>query len=286
MKDTPKGMRFSHLYLRQPELLPDSKRMRRRIGTLIGTLGDHRYLSRFGDYVESEHGISVVNAAHSSYWPGIVEKFDLRDVLDLVTSAYKFLSDLDYPREVTRRRNFIDQCRRIFHEEQVSYRVDDEGGVHFAVDAAFEETRVSTILALSSARYTSVRALYEQAFSHMDVSPPDGKAALRASFHATECIFRLMFANSHQLSASEVQKHLEPLVNRLYEGQKPAVNLAQKLVASLKDWIDGAHFYRHEPGSEEPAQPPIELAIYMLSQAGGHIRWLAKLDEMNRQPRN
>jgi len=44
------------------------------------------------------------------------------------------------------------------------------------------------------------------------------------------------------------------------------------------DWIEAAHFYRHEPGMEEPAQPPLELAIELVSVGAAFIRRLAGLD--------
>ncbi|MGA6113350.1 hypothetical protein [Agrobacterium radiobacter] len=283
MTTLPEGKRFSHVYLQRSELLPDSPRMRRRLGTLISSLGGNDFLKRLGNDIEREHGIQVVNAYFKENWPGIIGKFELRDVLDVVTTVHNNITELDRQRMQQRRTNFINGCRRIFEEEQVRYSIDDKGGVHFTVDAEFESVRTSTILAIAADRYNAVRSLYEEAFKHLDRNPPDGKSAIRYAFNSNECLFRLIFPNSHQFSSSEVQKHLDPLVNRIYSDQKPSINLAQKLVASLKDWIDGAHFYRHEPGTEEPAQPPLELAIYMLSGAGGHIRWLAKLDEMNRQ---
>lgn len=285
MADAPEGRRFSHVYLRGTELLPDSQRMRNRLAHHIANTGDSDFRQRVGKLLEQEHGVSLggSNPYWPESWPQIIKKLDLRDVLDIVTTTYGTISHYDPQEARARRTKFINGSRRIFLEEEMRYRIDDKGGVHFAVDVAFEATRTSTIQAISSDRYNSVRALYEQAFVHLDNTPPDGKASLRSAFFATEGLFRLMFENSPQFSSAEVARHLEPLVNRLYAGQKPAVNLAQKLVSSLKDWIDGAHFYRHEPGTEEPAQPPLELAIYMLSEAGGHIRWLAKLDEMSRQ---
>ena len=50
------------------------------------------------------------------------------------------------------------------------------------------------------------------------------------------------------------------------------------MLASLKDWVDAAHFYRHEPGTEEVAQPPLPLAVYLVSIGASHLRWLAELD--------
>ncbi|PLU12404.1 hypothetical protein BMJ30_27740 [Sinorhizobium medicae] len=281
MSDAAEGKRFSQLYLRSQELLPDSQRMRNRLAIAITELDED--LSRLGKRIEKEHGVLIGECRYDFKWPPILKKLELRDVLDAITTIYNTITHHSELEKAKRRGRFLMSCRRIFAEEQVRYRIDDRGGVHFTVDQQFESTRVSTIASLSSNRYNGVRSLYEDAFVALDRTPPDGKAALRSAFFAAESLFRLMFPAAHQFSAGEVQKHLEPLVNRLYADEKPAIYLAQKLVASLRDWIDGAHFYRHEPGAEEPAQPPLELAIYMLSEAGGHLRWLAKLDAIRGQ---
>ncbi|MGO7297398.1 hypothetical protein ACC677_08635 [Rhizobium ruizarguesonis] len=281
MTDQPEGQRFSQVYLRRSDLLSDSERMRNRIAVAIVEIGDHTDdLRNFGQRIGREQGVMLGPTNYAHHWQPILKAMDIRDVLDSITSIYNSISGYDGARQTQRRKLFLENCRRIFDEEQVRYRIDDKGGVHFAVDQEFEAARISTIIGLGASRYNGVRALYDEAFAALDRTPPDGKAALRSAFFATESLFRLIFPTAHQLSSSEVQKHLEPLVHRLYANQKPAINLAQKLVASLRDWIDGAHFYRHEPGDEEPAQPPLELAIYMVSEAGGHLRWLAKLDAM------
>ncbi|MGR9503845.1 hypothetical protein [Rhizobium leguminosarum] len=281
MADQPEGIRFSQVYLRRADLLADSTRMRNRIAVAIAEAGESSEdLRKFGQRIQSEQGILIGRSSYPYEWPPILKAMDIRDVLDSITTIYNSISGYNGAIQAQRRKAFLDHCRRILSEEQVRYQIDDKGGVHFAVDQEFEAVRISTISGLGASRYNGVRALYDEAFAALDRTPPDGKAALRSAFFATESLFRLIFPSSHQLSSGEIQKHLEPLVNRVYANQKPAINLAQKLVASLKDWIDGAHFYRHEPGDEEPAQPPLELAIYMVSEAGGHLRWLAKLDAM------
>ncbi|MBB3523045.1 hypothetical protein [Rhizobium sp. BK456] len=278
--DLPEGKRFSQVYMRRTDLLPDSPRMRNRLAVVITEIGNNDDLENFGRRIEREQGIMLGQTRYSYQWPPIFKAMDVRDVLDSITTIHDSISGYEYSRAAQKRKAFLDNCRRIFAEEQVRYRIDDQGGVHLAVDEEFEAARIATISGLGAPRYNGVRSLYDEAFIALDRTPPDGKAALRSAFFATESLFRLIFPPAHQLSSSEIQKHLEPLVSRLYANQKPAINLAQKLVASLKDWIDGAHFYRHEPGAEEPAQPPLELAIYMVSEAGGHLRWLAKLDAM------
>ncbi|MEF2546977.1 hypothetical protein VQ045_07390 [Aurantimonas sp. E1-2-R+4] len=228
--------------------------------------------------MNSELGLQLEGYAYASAWTRIMQSIELRDVLDSVTIRYQCLDHYDSEALEKIRGEFLDEARRIFREEQVRYRIDDEGGVHFAQDSEFERMRVSTIATLKDARFDGVRAAFDAAFLYLDQQPVDGKGGLRSAFFASEALFRLMFPSAHQLSGSEVRKHLQPLIDSVYGSQKPAVHMAQKQLQSFVDWIDGAHFYRHEPGTEDPAQPPLELAIFMISQAGSFIRWLAHLD--------
>ena len=108
-------------------------------------------------------------------------------------------------------------------------------------------------------------------------APPDGKRAIRAVFSSAEGLFRLMFPNSPRLTAGEVQKH-EPLLQQLHAKDQKAKGAASKLLHSFKGWIDAAHFYRHEAGQEEPAQPPLTLTVQMVSVGASFVRWLAELD--------
>lgn len=279
--ERPAGQRFSQVYLSSPDLLSDSKRMRRRLGELIGTT----YLRDFSGLVPYELGISfdVDDAQYPSFWPTFCEKAQLRNVLDVITLRYQNfgLSYYDSTGEMTEeaQKLFLNEARRIFREEQVHYVIDDKGGVHFSVDAEFANVRASTIAALSSARYNGARQSFEDAHKALDKMPPDGKAAIRATFFAAEGLFRLMFSSAPQLNGSEVTKHLKPLVDSFYATERPALHVAQKQLAAFREWIDGAHFYRHEPGTPEPAQPPIDLAVYIVSQGASHIRWLAQVDK-------
>jgi hypothetical protein len=250
--------------------------MRRRLGHLYAQFR----LDGFGDVIARELGVPIdsSDSRYGFYWPPFLAKAELRDVLDSITIRYDNLRVGHYDETGVDTRNakakFLTEARRIFAEEKVRYRIDDQGGVHFTVDGEFERSRVATLSELGQSRYSGVRELFESAFTAMDSTP----AAIRAIFFAVESLFRLMFPNSAQLNSGEVTKQLKPRIDAIYADQKPAVYVAQKQLAALQDWIDGAHFYRHEPGTEDPAQPPLDLAIYMVSQGAAHIRWLARLD--------
>ena len=107
---------------------------------------------------------------------------------------------------------------------------------------------------------------------------PDGKAAISGTFRAAEGLFRLMFEKSPRLTAPEAQLRLEPLLQRAYATDNAAKGAASKLLNAFKDWIDAAHFYRHEPGQQDPVQPPLTLAVQMVSIGASFIRWLSELE--------
>jgi hypothetical protein len=108
-------------------------------------------------------------------------------------------------------------------------------------------------------------------------APSDGKAAIRGVFSAAEGIVRLISPNAPRLAADQVDG-LAPLLQRSYAQDETARRSAAKMLNSLKDWVDAAHFYRHEQGAEEVAQPPLRLAVYIVSTGASHVRWLAELD--------
>jgi len=271
------GRRFSQVYLRRADLQQDSVRMRNRLGAVLH--GWEKRGFRISDLVEQELGIRLGYTRTEYEWTKVIREMELRDVLDTVTVACFAMKQQARSSPGDYIRQFVAAVSRIFSEEQVGYRVDPLGGVHYAVDQEFESGRVATITALGQARYNGVRSLYEDAFAALDGETPDGKSAIRHGFFAVESLFRLMFPRAQQLGTGDVQTHLSPVVDRVYSDQRPALMVAQKRVAAFRSWIEAAHFYRHEPGSEEPAQPPLELAVYLLSDAGAHLRWLAFLDQ-------
>jgi len=251
--------------------------MRNRLGAVLH--GWEKRGFRISDLVEQELGIRLGYTRTEYEWTKVIREMELRDVLDTVTVACFAMKQQARSSPGDYIRQFVAAVSRIFSEEQVGYRVDPLGGVHYAVDQEFESGRVATITALGQARYNGVRSLYEDAFAALDGETPDGKSAIRHGFFAVESLFRLMFPRAQQLGTGDVQTHLSPVVDRVYSDQRPALMVAQKRVAAFRSWIEAAHFYRHEPGSEEPAQPPLELAVYLLSDAGAHLRWLAFLDQ-------
>ncbi len=174
---------------------------------------------------------------------------------------------------------WLAQVGRIFQEENVYYRVDTDGVVHFAVDEEFERARLASLAVLLASRYANVLFAYERTYHELDKTPPDGKEAIRATFSALEGLFKLMFDKAIRLGSKEIDAYLKPYVGQRYAGQTAALHAAQKLVGAFKEWVTGAHFYRHEQGQQEVAQPPLGLAIATVGAGAAFLRWLAELDQ-------
>lgn len=269
-----KGQRFSHNYIARGEPATDSERMRRRLQANLPEMVD------IAPFLERKLGVAVGARYYSNRGAvGVDTDFfvscQLRDALDAITLIYQFLC---YEREQTVANRWRDEVTGVFKEENVRYRLDDECGVHFHVDSAFEGTLAASIAALDGPRYANALHRFEQAMGSMDATPPDLKTSIWSTFAAAEGLFKVMFKEATRLTASDAERYLGPVVGRIYKEDITAVRAGQKMLASLKDWIDACHFYRHEQGIEEPVQPPISAAILMISQGAGFIRWLAELD--------
>jgi hypothetical protein len=223
-------------------------------------------------HVRRELGIDV---AYHVYWPDFVEKMQLRDVLDLVTIAFRQLRAANCSSE-----NWLRNIQRIFQEENVAYRVDALGGVHFYVDEEFARNRADAIAALGPARYANALHAFEGDMTELRQIPPNGKGAIRGVFGAAEAVFKLILPNMPRLGAAELDG-LAPLLQQVYHDDDTARRSAVKMLSSPKDWVDAAHFFRQEQGmADEVAQPPLGLAVHIFCAGAAHLRWLAELDAL------
>jgi hypothetical protein len=273
MSDTnrPVGERFTHLYMRG-EPMQDSKRMRRRLTELVRTLPLDNW--QYVTFLRAELGL---DQPWTTSMRDLVEWiFDLAssDFLDFITVTYRYLNN----GQATSAARWRSEVDRIFREENVHYGLDERAGVHFRYDQQFEENRGRAIAALTGSRYRSTLNEFEKGMDALAKAPPDGKMAVMHTFRAVEGLFRLMFARAPRLGGAEAGQHLEPVLQRIYSGDNVAKNAASKMLNAFKDWIDAAHFYRHEVGQEEPSEPPLGLVILITGQGASFLRWLAELD--------
>ena len=159
----------------------------------------------------------------------------------------------------------------------IHYRVDLKGGVHFRFDEEFARVTAAAISIFQKPRYANSLDAFNKALAAL-ARGPDGKGAIRSTFTAIEGLFALMFPEVRRLAAGEVSRP-RALIEKVYSGDRPAQETAKEMLQSLGDWIDAAHNYRHEEGRPDTvAQPPLTLAVYLVSAGAAHLRWLAELD--------
>jgi hypothetical protein len=274
MTDFPQGKRFSHVYLERGEPRADSARARRRISSTFLDIPSNAR-DGFSGLVERELGVELPSTGYGTHWSNYFASCELRDLLDTITLAYQHFSKSG---RTTVAASWLRDVNRVMQEENLRYTIDQQGGVHFAIDEEFARARAATISVLQTSRYKNVLNSFEQGETALGNIPPDGKGAVRATFASVEGLFRLMFPSAPRLTSSEIDRNLTASLQSMFAADPAAAGAAAKLLASFKDWVDAAHFYRHEPGREEIAQPPLTLAINLVSLGASYIRWLAEID--------
>lgn len=276
----PLGKRFSDVYRERGKPTADNERMRRRIASTFEKYGD-----KFEKHAERELGIPTPHSKSAS-WTKIVLTWDLEDVLNAITILIDYLTatSTSPSSKALVARTMVFQFNRIFEQENVSYRVDVQGGVHFLHDEEFVRNAQATITGLSAPRYVNSLDRFNSGMKSISGSAPDGKTGIRNVFEAAEGLFRLIVPRAPRLTADQVNL-LNPILQKRYAGDRTAGGAAAKLLACFKDWTESCHFYRHEPGQpDEIAQPPLELAIHLMSVGAAFIRLMLEIDEVPKSP--
>lgn len=285
------GKRFSHIYIGQDAPLKDSKKARFRLAKHLeascpkaGYQSGSRYKSpeRFRpakNAIEHELGIPFASKSTSGSrhdrWDWYFNRVTVVEMLDTITVVGNTLHS-EYEK-YDRKGAFLEKARRIFQEENLAYTIDDAGGVHPLVDATFSADYSSAVAGLSGERYAATL----EAVSNIDTAllqdVPDFRGAIRAAFAANENLFKLMYSVP-RLDSRTAGEKIGKSLQSIYDGHPTQQSASAKLLEAYKDWINAAHFYRHEEGVEEPSQPSEDLAILMVSQGLSFVRWLAGID--------
>lgn len=275
--DAPLGERFSLVYLRPEEEQSDSRRLRKRLTKLFEAAVEHEDVYNFGNLLERELGIDVLRYNGSFFIPwGAMCEWELRDVLCTITMVERYvhtrelrlghrpgtLSSAEYKSEVA----------RIFSQERAAYRLDEKGGVHPSVDVAYRAGVAAAIRGLGGQDLGAVRSYIEKADENL-LPIGDRRTAVRSAFDAAEETFKLIFRRATKLDKSTITQYLRPLLERSQES-RAARQAALSSCDALQGWASACHNYRHAEGEPEPAPPPEELAVALVSQGMSHVRWL------------
>lgn len=274
--ETPVGQRFSLVYLERAEPVQDSVRMRKRFATYYYQKCSESYGDKIIKAIHMDLGASVPMTSYSYNMHSYFSESELRDILDTVTVIWRELGGRSNQNAAIYWLAFVKQ---VFEEENLRYRVDAEGGVHFFVDEEFERSNVATIVALQNPPFNAVSNAFQQSLDYLNPGKQDTKAAVRSSFEAMETMLKLFAGNKKvsRLGPTEVGKILKPKVEEVYSSDPVAAMAAGEMIKGVSDWINAAQLYRHGQKVEEPANPPLELAVAFISQGASYLRWLANI---------
>jgi hypothetical protein len=88
---------------------------------------------------------------------------------------------------------WLQNIQSIFQEENVGYRLDRAGGVHFYVDEEFARNRAGVIAALGPVRYANALHAFEGGMAELNKVPPNGKGAIRGSLEGRKQFSNLSY---------------------------------------------------------------------------------------------
>lgn len=271
------GKRFSQVYIDKGTPSSDSVRMRKRISSgysnQFATDSNTREIVKL---IHQETGAEVPFIFSSFSLLKFFEECEIRDLLDSITIIFQYLHVAGWVEKGKKWHEFIS---RVFKEENVGYRLDGNGGVHFYIDEEFERNKSTLIACLTS--QPAVKESVERAYSFLDQDPQDTASAIRSIFEAVEILYKHVVnaEGKDRLNSMGVKSKLKPI---LFQQQPLANNqIALKAVDHLMDglcaWIEAGHMYRHGQKLQEPSPPPLDFAVVFLSQGSSYLRYLLPL---------
>jgi hypothetical protein len=275
----PLGPRFSQLYVERASPTADKPRLRFRIAAFFKN-EFYDYARLAGQEIESGIGTDHLFNGYASSVANYLRQCSAADFRDTITMIYRAIgrkhAEERYTSHLRKRSEWRDFCRDVFVEENVAFRVDDECVVRPFVDDEFTRAATSVLRGLDDARLSAVRAEAKKAISDLGGREPDFKGSVRAIFEAIEIYAKLAVTtcNVSRLNRNIVAEHLVPEIIRRAEFDGPAVEAAKELGESMVRWIQACHIYRHGQGVGEPAPPPPDVAIVLVSTGMSFLRWL------------
>lgn len=277
MPDVPRsmGMRFSRVYLDAPSRVTDNPRLRVRVSEFFyANFYDAGDLAR--KTLKSELGVPIPGNYETPAVRDFLQSCDLHDFLDSLTILWQVLDHIAGGRPEPSAA-WVAFVNRAMKETGVSFELDERGGVHPVVDAAFVASRQATLSGLEMAKHASAREHFEQAYAALDGASPNTGQAVREMHLSVEAAFRQRFPKASRIDVSEINNLLKPLVVKRLRG--PELEAAKLMLTSAGNFITAGHQFRHGSGEPEPSPPSMELTVWMLSQGTAFLRWLIAFSE-------
>lgn len=282
------GNRFSQIYKHDSKLYDASSRFRVRFFTYARKVFDNYSIA---EKIQEIIGVKINFYGTHYDIENFINSAPIKDILDLVTICYELLKDMknirnNYNPEIRHNRDkilqeklisFVNQC---FLEENLCYLADETGVVHFNPDEEFHCLKNTTLQGLQEKRYISVVHEFKKVYKSLDSGHT--KDAIGNLFKSIETLFRLLCKNDDikNLSSSAIAKHLPKIAEKAYQAEdKTTLSVVNQKIDEFKKWTDSAQPYRHGQATEAIDEPPLSLAILIISTGVSFLRWLAWLDQ-------
>lgn len=261
----PSGKRFTSVYRARGEPTDESPKFRRRLAHRLSEIDSNSFVSS----LRSETGYPISFSAGSSWWLEFIENLPLDELLDFLTISIEVLLSLRFNQEAVSFRTFV---TRAMNEENLTFEMDDFGGVHYRVDRAFQDQKRAALEALNDGDALAARKAFEGSQLALSSHPADTLSAVRLAFDAVENLFKIRFGTS-RLGAGEIKSKMNDLANG--EGAR-ASHAARRINSAFAEWVNACHQYRHAAGEPDPSPPPRWLAVAIVDGAATYIRYLRK----------
>lgn len=279
-QERPTGQRFTQVYLDPSPASTDSIKLRNRVG-------EHFYAEHYSfglkarSAILSELGCSMKSSTNVTHDVRVFFKeCALHDFLDALTVVYWALPERNGNHLVTYPRSkWLHFVRRALKQTNVSFDLDDNGGVHPRVDTAFVAGRQAALSGLELSKHRAARDHFEESYAALNGAAPRTGHAIREMHLALETVFKQHFQSASRLDVAEINKLLKPRVFDMQSG--PELEAAKLMLTSAGNFISAGHQFRHANGEPEPAPPSMDLTIWMLSQGTAFLRWLIAFVELD-----
>jgi len=203
--------RYSQLYIERGRPEADSERARIRLRAILMSIVPDNLWYPIRSNLEREIGVRISRIGDEAHKVSmIILESSIRDLLDSVTEIAKVLKGPNHQPGAAS--SWLSEASRIFKEENLAYRVGEDGIVHPFVDEEFEINRASALAALGDPRFGEARQDFEAAYRHL--RDGTGKEALRMMFPAVEVAAKVLIPGRFaSLGANEVDRYLRPILD-------------------------------------------------------------------------
>lgn len=274
----PLGPRFSQLYVERGPVQQDSKRLRNRISAYFESEMS-KYAGVVGAAIRMRIGTDHYFSGYAHEVGDYLEKckaYDFYDAITVIHSAIRIEFERNhYTSDQVAMSAWRKFCSAAFLEENVGYQIDDECIVRPLVDDEFARTTTALLRGLQDSRLAAVRSEVDRAIDDLGGKNPDYKGAVKSTFEALEIYAKLSVRSCEvrRLNRNIVMEHIVPAIQKQSGYDGPAGESAGHMGQAIVDWLAACHIYRHGQGVNEPAPPPADLAIALISAGLAYLRW-------------